>query len=154
MVERYKPLTPFATAFAAEYKGFMRANGITNLQVAAKLQRNDGYVSERVNGKRALDTEDVDALAMLVPGWTGKALMIELARRVQSAMLPSNVTQLPQRGADVRGLVDDAFTGALPPEPQDDVVDAEGNSIPSAREYALAASDDTDWQQRQEEENE
>ncbi|MGF3055655.1 hypothetical protein [Microbacterium sp. YY-01] len=86
MADRYRPLSDFAAAFAAEYKGFMRANGITNLQIAKKLDRNDGYVSERANGRRPLDTEDIDALAMLVSGWTGKTLMIELARRTRLAL--------------------------------------------------------------------
>ena len=127
--ERYKPLTPFATAFAAEYKGFMKANGITNLQIARKLDRNDGYVSERVNAKRALDTEDVDALAMLVPGWTGKTLMIELARRVHESRLTedtSNVTPFPPR-RDVSG------------PGQDDEYEA-----------PMAALDQPTWQQDQE----
>lgn len=85
MTDRYRELRPFAAAFAAEYKGFMKANGISNMQIAHKLGRNDGYVSERANGKRPLDTEDVDALAMLVPGWDGRSLMIELARRTRAA---------------------------------------------------------------------
>jgi len=80
---RYPALSAFAAAFAAEYKGFMRANGVTNLELAAALGRKDGYVSERANGKRPLDTADVDALASLVPGWSGRALIIELAKRAR-----------------------------------------------------------------------
>lgn len=86
MNDRYRPLSPFAAAFAQEYKGFMTANNVSNVTVAARLGRNDGYVSERANGKRPLDTEDVDALAMSVPGWTGKTLMMELARRTRTSM--------------------------------------------------------------------
>lgn len=85
MSERYRPISPFAKAFAAEYKGFMRANGVTNLQIAQVLGRNDGYVSERANGKRPLDMDDIDVLAGLVSGWDGQQLMLELARRAQAS---------------------------------------------------------------------
>lgn len=71
----------------------MAANGVTNLHLAEILGRNDGYVSERANGKRPLDTDDVDALARTVPGWTGKSLMIELAQRARVESAPSNVTR-------------------------------------------------------------
>lgn len=123
-MNRYRELSPFASAFAAEYKGFMKANSINNLQIAQKLGRNDGYVSERANGKRPLDTEDVDALAMLVPGWDGRALMMELARR----------TRLARSSGE---LIEGRFNVPTPEQTQ-----------------ALAASDDIDWQRRQEEENE
>lgn len=85
---RYREISEFAQSFAAEYKGFMKANSITNLQLSARLGRNDGYISERANGKRPLDADDVDALASLVPGWSGRDLMIELARRVRVSLAP------------------------------------------------------------------
>lgn len=77
----------------------MKEYRITGQALTDKLGRALGYVSERVNGKRALDTEDVDALAMLAgDGWTGRKLMIELARRARAAegeeILPENVTRL------------------------------------------------------------
>lgn len=77
-------MSPFAVAIAAEFKGFMRATGVTGAQLAAALGRNAGYVSERANGKRAIDTNDIDALAALAgQGWTGRSLMAELARRAR-----------------------------------------------------------------------
>ena len=82
MTDRYRPTSPFARAFAAEYKGYMRSNGVTNLQIAEALGRNDGYVSERANGRRPLDTDDVDALASLT-ATTGRELMILLATRAR-----------------------------------------------------------------------
>jgi len=90
MGERYRKIKPFGKAFAAEYKGFMKTHGVTNLQVAAVLGRNNGYVSERANGKRALDTDDIDALASLVPGWSGPALLIELSRRAEASKTPGS----------------------------------------------------------------
>lgn len=107
-------MTDFVTSFAAEYKGFMRANNITNMQIAEHLGRNDGYVSERANGKRPLDTADIDALAALVPGWDGHRLMIELARRAELALSGQRIQDEQSAG------------------------------------YALAASDDPDWEARQE----
>lgn len=104
-MDRFRPLSPFAAAFAAEYKGFMKATGITGYRLAEKIGRNEGYVSERVNGRRPLDTEDVDALAMLAPGWTGKTLMIELARRAQGQAVPTNVHQM--RPKNVGGSAED-----------------------------------------------
>lgn len=84
----------------------MKEYRVTGAQIAAKLDRNKGYVSERVNGKRPLDTEDVDALAMLAgDGWTGKSLLIELARRARAEERAStNVTHVHfGPGANVGG---------------------------------------------------
>ncbi|MBB2957293.1 hypothetical protein [Pseudoclavibacter helvolus] len=94
---RYNDLTPFSIAFAAAYRGFMAENNVTGKQIAAKLGRNTGYVSERINGKRALDTEDIDALAMLAGGGLdGGQLFLELARRASdSSTRPDNVTAFP-----------------------------------------------------------
>lgn len=91
---RYRDISAFASAFAAEYKGFMKANGITNLQLAERLGRNDGYISERANGKRPLDADDIDALASLVDGWTGRDLMIELSRRIRVSRTPWNADHM------------------------------------------------------------
>lgn len=96
-MNRYAPMGDFSRVFAQEYKAFMVANDIKGFQIAKKLDRAIGYVSERVNGKRPLDTEDIDALAMLVPGWSGKSLMLELARRARETMVveqSSNVTRI------------------------------------------------------------
>lgn len=57
----------------------MKAHSVRQYQLAEALGRTQPYVNDRVTGKRALDTDDVDALAKLT-GTTGKNLMIELAR--------------------------------------------------------------------------
>lgn len=77
--EDYRKLSHFAIAFAEEYKAYMKAHGVRQYQLAEALGRTQPYVNDRVTGKRALDTDDVDALAKLT-GTTGKNLMIELAR--------------------------------------------------------------------------
>ena len=96
---RYNELTPFSIAFAAAYRGFMAENNVTGKDIAGKLGRNTGYISERINGKRALDTEDVDALAILAGnGWDGAHLFLELVRRASEANArPNNVSQFPVR---------------------------------------------------------
>ena len=107
MASDFPPMSPFALAFAAEYRGFMRANGVSRSQIAARLERGEGYVSERINGKRALDTNDVDALASLVAGWDGISLMLELTRRAEA--------QRPIRGELVEGRF--GVSGAVQDEP-------------------------------------
>jgi transcriptional regulator with XRE-family HTH domain len=89
-------MSKFAIRFASEYKGFMKSAGISGAQLAEKLGRGEGYVSERINGKRAIDTNDIDALARLAEGWDGRSLMIELARRVRYNVenKTNNVTEL------------------------------------------------------------
>jgi hypothetical protein len=117
--DRYRPLSAFAAAFAQEYKGFMTANNISNVAVAARLGRNDGYVSERANGKRPLDTEDIDALAMSVPGWTGKTLMIELARRTRVSMQEAEGELIrAEFGSNVGGASEDEPEVKQPPARQ------------------------------------
>lgn len=113
MVKDYPPPSELSVAFAREYKAFMLASGIRGNQVAERLGRNESYVSVRVNGKRPLDTDDIDALAVLA-GWNGTDLFIELARRAQAAVssgvgsetAQSNVIPLRQHGtpADDDGL--------------------------------------------------
>ena len=128
-MDRYPELSPFTTAFADAYRGFMAEFRITGKQISAKLNRNLGYVSERVNGKRALDTEDIDALAMLAGDeWTGRTLMIELARRARvtseggaEESTVSNVLRFPHTGT--REYLDDEL--AVAQERTDDPNDSD-----------------------------
>lgn len=84
MVKKEFPaLRPFSVAFAAQYRGFMKSENITQQHIADLINRDRSYVSERVNALRPLDTDDVDALASLT-GWTGRDLMIELSKRART----------------------------------------------------------------------
>lgn len=79
----------------------MAANNISGKQIAEVLNREAGYVSERTNGKRPLDTDDVDALASLVSGWSGRTLTIELATRARAQISDqSNVTPGPWQSSE------------------------------------------------------
>ena len=71
----FREMSAFALAFATEYKKYMKAHKVRQRQIAEYLGFTEAYVSERVNGKRAIDTNDVDALATL-SGTTGRSLMI------------------------------------------------------------------------------
>lgn len=83
--EDYKPLSAFAIAFAAEYKAYMKAHGVKQYQLAEVLGRTQPYVNDRTTAKRAIDTDDIDALASLT-GTTGRSLMIELARLTKETL--------------------------------------------------------------------
>ena len=84
MVKKEFPaLRPFSIAFAAQYRGFMKSENITQHHIADVIKRDRSYVSERVNGLRPIDTDDVDALASLT-GWNGRDLLIELAKRART----------------------------------------------------------------------
>ena len=81
----FREMSAFALAFATEYKKYMKAHKVRQRQIAEYLGFTEAYVSERVNGKRAIDTNDVDALAAL-SGTTGRSLMIELARLTKETL--------------------------------------------------------------------
>ena len=78
-------MSDFALAFAEEYKKYMKAHKVRQRAIADYLGLTEAYVSERVNGKRALDTNDIDALAVL-SDTTGRSLMIELARLARETL--------------------------------------------------------------------
>lgn len=67
---------------ASEY---MKDHGITQPQIAADIDRSQGYVSEHLNGKRALEFDMLDAIAHR-SGVSMYALMAELSAR---ALQPS-----------------------------------------------------------------
>ena len=56
----FREMSAFALAFATEYKKYMKAHKVRQRQIAEYLGFTEAYVSERVNGKRAIDTNDVD----------------------------------------------------------------------------------------------
>lgn len=112
----FRAVSAFALAFAEQYKKYMKAHGVKQRQIAEHMKVTEAYVSERVNGKRALDANDVDALAVL-SDTTGRSLMIELARLTKE--------QLHRQSTGLNALADqlDKATGRK-------------------RGYSLAANDD------------
>lgn len=96
----------------------MVAHGIKQGDLSEALNRNAGYVSERVNGKRALDTDDVDALAALTK-ISGRDLMVELSTRARMLTVVRSV----QDDADI--TEDEAL--ALGAVAKTDVIDVDGD---------------------------
>ena len=86
----FREMSAFALAFATEYKKYMKAHKVKQRQIAEYLGFTEAYVSERVNGKRAIDTNDVDALAAL-SGTTGRSLMIETGSPHQGNIAPAGI---------------------------------------------------------------
>lgn len=84
-----RAISDFAIAFSIEFRSYMEAHGITQVQLADALNRTQPYVSKALRGKRPLDTDDVDALARLTDT-TGRSLMIELARLTKEQLRQRN----------------------------------------------------------------
>ena len=92
-----RPVGEFTRLFAAEVKGALKSANVNQLEVAEAMGRNQSYVSERISGKRAFTTDDLDVIAKLC-GETPKAFITEMARRTRDFAQPtiSNVTPLRQ----------------------------------------------------------
>lgn len=73
--------TAFTKAFAAEMRGFMSSQGLSQVQLAMQIGRSQAYISDRMTGKAAFDMDDVDGIARLM-GMTGSELLRRVAQRV------------------------------------------------------------------------
>lgn len=89
--ENQRPVGDFSKAVSLEVKGLMARHGITQTTFANALGRNQGYVSERANGIKAFDTDELDIFAGLI-GITGQDLLTTVSRRIAEDRAPSNVT--------------------------------------------------------------
>lgn len=87
--EELREMSAFSRAVSAEIKGLLATHGVTQAQFAKALDRNQGYVSERVNGLKAFDINEIDALAKLI-GITGQDLLMRVSGRATETR--SNVT--------------------------------------------------------------
>lgn len=70
--------------FTQDIAGVVRAltqeHGISQTQIAERLNRVQSYVSLRMQGRKAWTTNDLDVLAAML-GMTGMSLLSEVARR-------------------------------------------------------------------------
>lgn len=66
---------------ARAIKGLMAEKGVTQLQIAAAIDRTQGYVSERANGLDAWDTAELELIARRLGFGDAFDLMAEVARR-------------------------------------------------------------------------
>lgn len=56
---------PYSIRIGNAAKQHMEIVGLTQAQVAAQIGRDPSFVSERLNGKRPIDTDILDAIAHL-----------------------------------------------------------------------------------------
>lgn len=87
----------FSRAISAEVKGLMASKRITQRQFADAIGRNQGYISERVNGLKAFSIDELDIFANLA-NLDSSALLILLARRAEEQNVGGErETSLPTR---------------------------------------------------------
>ncbi|WP_336631414.1 MULTISPECIES: helix-turn-helix domain-containing protein [unclassified Microbacterium] len=98
-----RPVRPLTERIAPIVKAFMRSNHITQVQLASELERDQSYVSERVTGKRAFTTDELDAIALLAE-WEPRRFIQHLA----DSLNDSGSTGVVTRGPWPVGGVDDA----------------------------------------------
>lgn len=65
MIEEDRTPSRFSRAFAAALRGYIKQNDISQRAVAKASNYSTGYVSGRLNGHHAVDTDMVDAVAEL-----------------------------------------------------------------------------------------
>lgn len=89
-----RPIRPFSRAIAREIKAVMKERGITQAAFAEAIDRQQGYISERVSGRYPFTTDELDGLAALLY-LTGRQLLAILAERMGPMSAgASNVTPL------------------------------------------------------------
>jgi predicted XRE-type DNA-binding protein len=76
------PTSELSRAVSAHVKAWMRDRSITQPEVAERLGRAQSYVSERLNGIRALDTDDLDVIAEL-GGTNGRDLLVFVLKEIR-----------------------------------------------------------------------
>jgi transcriptional regulator with XRE-family HTH domain len=78
--EELSPVSAFAQHVAQKVRGLTAENGLTQMHVATRLGRAQSYVSNRMQGRQAWTTNDLDAIAGMM-GMTGMQLLEEVSRR-------------------------------------------------------------------------
>jgi transcriptional regulator with XRE-family HTH domain len=77
--------TEWGYAVAEAMQNFMRDHGITQEQIALRLERSQGYVSQRTNGREALTVDIIGAVAEAAR-LTPEALLFELSQRATRSL--------------------------------------------------------------------
>lgn len=93
--------TAFTRAVAAEIRGYLAREGINQTEVSVHLSRSQGYVSERLNGIRPFDLDDIDKIAQLM-GYDGMAFLRQVALRAEEALAAKPRDQLSERRGRMR----------------------------------------------------
>ena len=77
---------------------YMKDRGITQPQIAADIDRSQGYVSEHLNGKRPVEFDILDAIARRA-GVSVYAMMTELSERALGPAGTTDTSSVPARPA-------------------------------------------------------
>jgi transcriptional regulator with XRE-family HTH domain len=75
-----RPTSSFSRNMSAALRGYIRERGISQSALAKRIERSEGFVSERLTGVRPPDTDMIDATAALA-GISTARLYEELGRR-------------------------------------------------------------------------
>lgn len=80
---------------------YMKTHGITQPQIAADIDRSQGYVSEHLNGKRPVEFDILDAIARRA-GVSVYAMMAQLAEQALGLEGTTGTSSVPARPAHGR----------------------------------------------------
>ena len=83
-----REMSDFSRVFAAALRGVMSEHGVRQSDIAARIGYSEAYVSGRLSGKKAIDTDILDAVGQLADLDT-VALMAEMTRRMAALGDPS-----------------------------------------------------------------
>jgi transcriptional regulator with XRE-family HTH domain len=91
----------FSREFARRLNGLIGESSkkVTGQQIAKALNRNDGYVSERKNGKRSWTIDDIDGIAELLDltGIDALAIIVERIEDQREGALVSDLERARRR---------------------------------------------------------
>lgn len=90
MASDFPKVTPFSVAFGAALQVVMDKHGVSQSAVARAIGKKAGasFVSERVNGKRAVDTDIIAGVAELA-NVQPSAIVAEVMRQMKSVATKS-----------------------------------------------------------------
>lgn len=131
------PASPQAQAVAEQIRREMGAQRISGRQLAEKIGKSPNYVNLRIRGEKALDLNDLDAIAAALD--LNVIVLLEAAER--STQATPTVVRLSDHRASPRTDDRPKYSNVRAPR--------EDQAI-----YDLAALDEPDWQRNQEEEQE
>lgn len=101
-----RPVRPFSVAFGEVVRARLTAEGITQTAYGVAAGRDQSYISERVNGRRAFTTDDIDVLADLISAKgaaiDGRTLIVQLAQAAKT----TNVGGSPESDRTTRDAID------------------------------------------------
>jgi len=85
--EEMREQSKFSRQISRFVAGMLRERDVKQRQVAARLDRTQAYVSERVNGKRSWTLDELDSISGLLGFASGLSMLEEIAERARLAEL-------------------------------------------------------------------